>query len=435
MTRSARKADWIDADEALARVLAAVAPLEVEASPIEAADGRVLARDVIAPVDQPPWDNSGMDGYAVRAADVQGARADAPRTLTVVEEVPAGAFPTRPVGPGEAIRIMTGAPIPAGADSVVRIEHTRRSGDNVAIERDDDAGRNVRPRGEDLRHGAVALSAGTRLGAAHIGVLAMVGCVRVPVHRRPLVAILSTGDELVDATAFDEIAAGRRIANSNGPMLAAAVRASGAEPLLLGIAPDDAGEIAEHVRRALRADALVATAGASMGDHDVVKDALDRHDFRLAFWRARVRPGSPLAFGTIPRQNAPPLPVFSLPGNPVSAFVTCELFVRPALRRMQGRRRIRPVIVAARTAEPIAGRPGLTRFLRVTLEHADDGVPRARLTGPQGSGVLSGAARADALLIVPEDVASLDAGAAARVVLLAADDQATEHGSYTQHGE
>lgn len=429
--RAPRIADWIDADAALAAVLGAVSPLGAEEVALDEAAGRVLAVDVHAPLDQPAWDNSGMDGYAVRAADVRGATAGAPCTLRLVEDVPAGAFATRAVGAGEAIRIMTGAAIPAGADSVVRVEHTRREGERVIVERDDDAGRNVRPRGEDLRAGDIAVPAGRVLRAAEIGVLAMVGAARPSVHRRPRVAILSTGDEIVELDEFDQVLAGRRVANSNGAMLAAAVREAGGLTIGLGVARDEMNDIAARAERALDADVLVVSAGASMGDRDLVKDALERHGFQLAFWRARVRPGSPLAFGTIPRAGAAPLAVFSLPGNPVSALVTCELFVKPVLRRMQGRRACLPRMETVRVAERIAARPGLTRFLRVLLEQPGaDGLRRARLTGPQGSGVLSSAARADALLIVPEAVAALEADDIAQVVLLTPADDAQGYGSY-----
>lgn len=426
-----RDADWVDADTALAHVLGAAAPLDVEEVALADALGRVSATDVHAPVDQPAWDNSGMDGYAVRSQDIAGASAVAPRRLQLIEDVPAGAFATRSVGPGEAIRIMTGAPLPDGADCVVRLEHTRAEGDRVIVERDDDAGRNVRPRAEDLRTGDVAVPAGHVLRAAEVGVLAMVGAARVRVHRKPRVAILSTGDELVALDAFDEVLAGRRIANSNGPMLAAAVREAGGLPLDLGIARDAVEEIERGVADARAADVLVVSAGASMGERDLVKDALERHGLQLAFWRARVRPGSPLAFGTIPRDNAAPLAVFSLPGNPVSALVTCELFVKPALRRMQGRRACLPRMQPVRVAERVSSRPGLVRFLRVTLqEPGEDGLARARLTGPQGSAVLTSARHADALLIVPEHVEALQAGERARVVLLGAADDAQEQGSY-----
>ncbi|HEU5209583.1 MAG TPA: gephyrin-like molybdotransferase Glp [Longimicrobiales bacterium] len=427
------RADWIDADEALARVLTGITTLGTEEVALADCAGRVLAEAVRSPIEQPAWDNSGMDGYAVRAEDIEGARPDAPRVLQMIEDVPAGAFATRTVERGQAIRIMTGAAIPGGADSVVRLEHTQRDGDRIRVLRADDAHRNIRPRGEDLRTGDVAVEAGRALRAAEVGVLAMVGAARVRVHRRPVTAILSTGDEIVELDEFDEVLAGRRIANSNGPMLAAAVRAAGGVPLMLGVAADRMDALEERIDRALAAaaDALVISAGASMGEHDLVKHALDRRGFRLAFWRARVRPGSPLAFGTIPRDNAAPLAVFSLPGNPVSALVTCELFVKPALRRMQGRSAHLPRIATVRVAERVRSNPGLARFLRVRLDPAgEDGLMQARLTGPQGSGVLTSAARADALLIVPEDVEVVEAGSAARAVLLSAADDAQEQGSY-----
>lgn len=427
------RADWIDADEALARVLAGITTLGTEEVALAECDGRVLAEAVRSPIEQPAWDNSGMDGYAVRAEDIAGARPDAPRVLQMIEDVPAGAFAKRTVERGQAIRIMTGAAIPVGADSVVRLEHTQRDGDRILVLRADDAHRNIRPRGEDLRTGDVAVEAGRALRAAEVGVLAMVGAARVRVHRRPVTAILSTGDEIVELDEFDEVLAGRRIANSNGPMLAAAVTVAGGVPLMLGVAADRMDALEERIDRALdaAADALVISAGASMGEHDLVKHALDRRGFRLAFWRARVRPGSPLAFGTIPRDNAAPLAVFSLPGNPVSALVTCELFVKPALRRMQGRSTHLPRIVTVRVAERVRSNPGLARFLRVRLDPAgEDGLMQARLTGPQGSGVLTSAARADALLIVPEDVEVVEAGSTARAVLLSAADDAQEQGSY-----
>ncbi len=430
---ASRRADWIDADEALARVLAPLAPLAAESIALPDALGRVCAREVRSSVDQPGWDNSGMDGYAARADDVAGARPDAPRVLRIVEDVPAGAFATRAVGPGEAIRIMTGAAIPAGADSVIRLEHTRVEGDRVLVERDEDAGRNVRPRAEDVRAGDIVVRAGQVLRAAEIGVLAMVGAARVDVHRRPLAAVLSTGDELVPLEAFDEVLAGRRIANSNGPMLCALVREAGGIALDLGIARDEMAALDAAIAHALEADAdvLIVSAGASMGEHDLVKDALERRGFRQSFWRARVRPGSPLAFGTVARADALPLAVFSLPGNPVSALVTGELFVKPALRRLQGRAACLPRIDTVRLAERVRAKPGLTRFLRVRLEAPGaDGLARARLTGPQGSGVLTSAARADALLIVPETIETLEAGATAQALRLAPADDAQAEGSY-----
>jgi len=398
---------WLSVREAVERILAAVAPLGVECVPLLEAFGRTLAEPAVSPVDHPPWDNSAMDGYAVRAADVRGARPDAPVVLEVIEAVPAGGFPTRAVGAGQAVRLMTGAPLPEGADSVVRLEHTAPAGPGrVAVRDDADAGRNVRPRGEDLRRGAVVVEAGRVLRPGELGVLAAAGYARVAVYRRPRVGILSTGDELAGLEEYDEVRAGRKIANSNSYAVAGAVRAAGGEPVLLGIARDDPADLRARLERAcgLGLDALLTTAGASVGDHDLVKDVLLEMGFTLDFWRVRMRPGSPVSFGRLGG-----LPVFGLPGNPVSALVTFEVLVRPALRRMQGRTAVHPPTIRVRAAEPIPGRPGLTHFLRARLEPGEE-LPLARLTGPQGSALLHSMAAADALLVVPEDRAGVAAG-------------------------
>lgn len=403
---SERAADWLTAHEALERILAAVAPLSTERVPLLEAFGRTLAERVLSPIDQPPWDNSAMDGFAARAADVRGATRATPALLRVVEEVPAGAFPTRPLGPGEAARIMTGAPIPEGADSVIRIEHTEPAPEGrVAVLKDADAGRNVRRAGEDLRRGDVVLEPGRVLRPAEIGVLAAVGRAEVEVWRRPRVAILSNGDELADLDEFDEVLAGRRIANSNAYALAAAVRSAGGVPEVLGIARDDRASLLEHLARARGADALLTTAGASVGDHDLMKDALEELGLRLHFWRVKVRPGSPFSFGTLGATA-----VFGLPGNPVSALVTFEVLVRPALRRMQGRTHVHTPTIRVRAAERIVSPPGLLRFLRARLEPDGAGGWLARLTGPQGSGILTSMAAADALVLIPLDVEVVEAG-------------------------
>lgn len=469
-SRRQRAADWLAVQEALERILAAVHPLSPECVPLLDALGRTLARSVVSPIDQPPWDNSAMDGFAVLAADVRGACAERPVVLRVIEDVHAGAFPTRPLGPGEAVKVMTGAPVPQGADSVVRLEHTSawgdaagaspgsepagdeaatgsgpgarpatgsgpvadaatgsalaagvRLGDQVSIFRDDDAGRNVRRRGEDIRAGTSVLEAGRVLRPAEVGVLATVGQAEVAVHRRPRVAILSNGDELAALDAFDEVRAGRKIVNSNSYALAGAVQATGGVPRLLGIARDDEASIRSHLEGARDADVLITTAGASVGEHDFVKDVLEDMGFRLDFWRVKMKPGSPVSFGRLQTEgpsSGTAVPVFNLPGNPVSALVTFEVLVRPALRRLQGRLAVHPPTVRVRTAERVRAGPGLTHFLRVTLTPADDGIPVARSTGPQGSGILTSMAKADALLIVPEASDGVDAGALALAVLL-----------------
>jgi molybdopterin molybdotransferase len=426
LSRAARPADWLNVRDALERVVQAQHPLESQLVALSESLGRTLAADLVSPIEHPPWDNSAMDGYAVRAADVRAARSEQPVQLQVLERVPAGGFAEHSVGPGQAIRVMTGAPLPAGADCVIRIEHTREAGDAVLILDALDAGRNVRARAEDMARGALVLPRGRLLRAAEIGLLATIGAATVPVVRQPRVAILSTGNELADLDQFDQVLAGRKIANSNAYALAAGVRATGARPVLLGIARDDEASLRDHLARGLDADVLVTTAGASVGDHDLVKDALEQSGLALNFWRVRMRPGSPFSFGHRPAPQGTQQ-VFGLPGNPVSALVTFELFVRPALRRMLGRRDVYPSTVMVRVGERIISKSGLAHFLRVRLQRADDGRPHAYLTGAQGSGLITSMAEAAALLVVPEERDGLEAGELAWAVRLTpGDDGQTE---------
>lgn len=411
-------ADWLSVDDAVARILAGVRPLPAEWVHALTAIGRTLAAPVDAPVDHPPWDNSAVDGYAVRAEDILGASSTAPRVLTVVQEIHAGGVPTRAIAPGETAKVMTGAPIPKGADTVVRVEHTAEwraaaagRGDPTGTEpwssrnrlvtfvADTDAGQNVRRRGEAVRAGDRLLDAGTVLGPAEIGVLAMTGTLRIRVHRRPVVAILSNGDELIEPERFHEVrSGGGAIVDSNAHALAAAVMAAGGEPRLLGIARDDEQSIREHLAAAAGADALLTSGGASVGERDLLKKVLDDIGFRLDFWRVRMQPGSPFSFGHLGE-----MPVFGLPGNPVSALVAFEVLVRPALRKMQGMRSVRTATLPVRLGESIPSDPQRARFLRARLvrDAESDGAVVARLTGPQGSGIPTSLVRADALLILP----------------------------------
>jgi molybdopterin molybdotransferase len=420
-----RDADWLRIEDALEIVLARVPRMPAEPVPLAQALGRTLAAPIISPIHQPPWDNSAMDGFAVHGADIRSASPEAPVTLRIVDDVRAGGFPCVPVGRGEATRIMTGAPVPLGSDSVVRVEHTRTPDAlHVEVLNGGDAGRNIRLRGEDLEAGSSVFTAGRLIRPAEVGVLAMVGCTHPVVARRPRVALLATGDELAEVDRIADVAAGTHIINSNTPALAAALLATSCEPQPLGIARDDLHDLEQRLHGALACDALVTTAGASVGEHDLVKDALERMGCTTLFWRVKIRPGSPFSFGLVERPDLPPLPVFGLPGNPVSALVTFEVLVRPALRHMQGRRDVFPPVQAVRTGERIASPPGLVRFLRVRLEPGDDGICLAYLTGPQGSGILTSVAAADALLVMPVDVAELPPGAAARVVPLRGADDA-----------
>jgi molybdopterin molybdotransferase len=420
---SGRDADWLSVREAVERGLAAVEPLEPETVALEDGLGRVLADGVIAPVDQPPWDNSAMDGYAVRSADIRGARGDAPVRLTVVDDIPAGGFPSRPVGPGEAARIMTGAPTPEGADAVVRVEHTDAGEAEVEIRDDGDAGSNIRRRGEDLAAGDRALAAGSAIGPAAMGVLAIAGVARPRVVRRPVVAILSNGDELADLDAFDEVRAGRKIVNSNSYSLRGAVAAAGCVPRLLGIARDDPADIRAKLESGLDADVLITSAGAAVGEHDRVKDVLEGLGYELDFWRVRMRPGSPASLGRIPRPGRRPLPVWGLPGNPVSALATFLVLVAPPLRRMLGRSRVHTPVFPVEAKERIPSKPDKTHFQRVILEPGDP-LPRARPTGAQGSGILTSMTRADALFVVPEGRRGIEPGDRGVCMALGAPDAA-----------
>jgi molybdopterin molybdotransferase len=404
---SNRAADWLTASGALTAILAGARPLGAEERPLLDALGSVLAEDVVSPVDLPPWDNSAMDGFAVRAADVRGASADAPRLLRVVDDVPAGHFASRPVGAGEAIRIMTGAPVPEGADGVVRVEHTDGGSGigtaqgSVRILSDADAGKSVRPRGEDVRSGDLVLRAGTALRAPDLAVASAVGRARLPVVRRPVVAILASGDELVPVEEFDEVRAGRRIVSTNSYALAAQLAEGGLEARVLGIARDTPRSLREHLERAAGCDAVITTAGISVGEHDHVVRALTEMRTEVEFWRVRIRPGSAMAFGHVGALGG--IPWFGLPGNPVSTMVTFELFVRPALLRMCGRTRIHLPVTEAVMRDTYAARGGMMHFPRVRLAREADGSASARLTGSQGSGVATSMAAADALAIVPAD--------------------------------
>ena len=393
--------------DASAKILAGIRPLDTERVPLAEARGRVLAEKVVSPITIPAWDNSAMDGYAVRAADVAGASERAPKTLRVLERVAAGAFPTKRVEPGTATRIMTGAPIPEGADTVIRVEDSDGAMDRVAIRSDRDNNKNVRRRGEDIHAGDTVLDAGAPLSAAQLGVLSSVGAREVAVYRRPRVAFMASGDEVVDLDRFDEVRAGKKIVTSNSYTLAALIAANGGIPIDLGIARDDPEDIRARLLRGIeeRADLILTSAGISAGEYDYVRTVLADLGVTLDLWKVRMRPGAPLGYGRLYD-----VPWIGLPGNPVSTMVTFELFVRPVLRRMQGHARLhrRPVRVVLE--EPVTIGAKLTHFLRAIVSVRADGSLAARLTGPQGSGILTSMTRANALLVVPEDRPRVEAG-------------------------
>ncbi len=397
--------------EAARLILEHIRPLDPARRPLRQALDLVLAGDVTSPIDLPPWDNSAMDGYAARAADLS-----APGTeLRVVETIPAGRFPKKALGPGDAARIFTGAPLPRGADSVIRQEDTRARPDGrVTVTEVRDVGKNIRRRGEDITRGATVLSAGTPLGPAQLGVLASIAHRKPLVHPAPRVAFLGSGDEIAELDEAKEILAGRKIASSNSYTLSGMIRRAGAIPLDLGVARDTKASLRRHLAGARRADLLVTTAGVSVGEHDLVRAVLTELGCDMKLWRIRMRPGAPLGFGLLRGK-----PWIGLPGNPVSTMVTFELFVRPAIRRLSGHslpfRRTLPV----RVEEAITLGPKLRHFLRaVVLPGAQDGALGARLTGPQGSGILSSMARANALLIVPEDRPAVAPGEVLQAMLL-----------------
>ena len=387
--------------EAASRILEAIHILPPEKVRLRDAAGRVIAADIVSPIDIPPWDNSAMDGYAARAGDL----IEAGTTLCIVERVHAGAFPTLPIGPGECTRIFTGAPIPEGADSVVRQEDTTELDDGtVRIDDTRDGGRHIRRRGEDVRRGETVLNVGVELAAAHLGILASIAESVVPVYRRPTVALLATGDEIADVDEREAILAGRKIASSNSYTMAAMVEEAGGIVLPLGIANDDPVDIGERLAAAASADLLVTSAGMSVGEHDHLRQLLEKLGTGMRFWRLRSRPGAPVGFGIIHG-----IPWIGLPGNPVSTMVTFELFVRPAIRRMRGLRTPFRQPRSVRLAEPVRTPGRLQHFLRATLE-TGTGMPEARLTGSQGSGILTSMAGADALLIVPEQRDTIEVG-------------------------
>ena len=403
----------ISVEEALDRILSRVSVLGDEHVPLLAALQRVLGETVTAGLDIPPWPNSSMDGYAVRSADTVGATSERPARLTLGGRVPAGGVAERALRAGEAFRIFTGAPLPEGADSIIPQEDVTADGGTVVIGRLVPPGECVRPRGEDMRAGDIVLERGRVLGPAEIGLLATLGHQPVRVVRRPVVGILSTGDELVDLPGA--LGPGQ-IPNSNTYALMAQVLEAGGEPVSLGIARDRLDDIVERLSWGLGCDLLISSAGVSVGEHDLVKAALGRLGAEQHLWLVNMRPGKPVTFGTIPAGAKGALPVFGLPGNPVSAMVTFELFVRPAILRVGGHTRLSRPVISSRALLPIPN-PGRRRgYLRVTVTRGDGGFG-ARLTGEQGSGILRSMVAADGLAIVPGDT-TVGPGEDVRVMLL-----------------
>jgi molybdopterin molybdotransferase len=389
-------------EQAQAIVLEHIQPLGVERVPLFEALGRVLAEDIAARADNPPHDNSAMDGYALCHAEIAGATGAKPVLLEVVEDIPAGNVPQKRVGPGQASRIMTGALVPEGADTVIRVEDTRAEGNKVAVLDPDEPGANIRRRGDDVRTGQVAVREGTCCGPGELALLASLQRALVPVRRRPVVAILATGDELVEV---DEPLTPGKIVNSNTYGLAALALASGALPLMLPIARDEEAQIRRAVQSALSADFILSSGGVSVGDYDYVKKVLDELGAQVKLWRVAMKPGKPLFFCTLQGK-----PYFGLPGNPVSSLVSFLQFVRPAIRKAAGHGPgawFLPV-VAARMEHAIANEDQRRQYARAHLRLEGGRVLAAAPRG-QGSHMLSSMLGANGLLLL-EPAAKLEAG-------------------------
>jgi len=412
----------LSVEEALEKVLAMFRPLEAERAPVLETLGRVLAEDVVATGDIPPHANTAMDGYAVLAADLEGAGPDSAKRLRVIENLAAGYVASERVTSGTAIRIMTGAPMPEGADAVIPFEETHQDGmpqggawvDCFVEMR---VGANVRPAGEDVHAGERALTRGTRIRPQEIGMLAALGYGEVAVIRRPRVAILATGDELVGVDA--PLLPGK-IRNANSYSNAAQVLQYGGIPLMLGIARDTVEDLTAKIRAGLAqgADLLMTSGGVSVGDFDVVKKVLAAEG-EISFWRVLMKPGKPLAFGYITAEvDGVPhtVPMLGMPGNPVSAMVSFELFARPAILTMLGVQELRKPTFEAILDQEIRSKDARRHYVRVRVERREDGF-HAMLTGEQGSGILNSMVRSNGLAIIPEDWDHAPAGARVQVML------------------
>ncbi len=407
----------VGVDQALEQILAAVAPLDREEVGLLDAVGLVLAEPIVATENLPPYRNSAMDGYAVRAIDTENATEARPATFEVVDSIAAGTVPTVHVTAGSAVRIMTGAAMPDGADTVVRFEEvgvpptTQEPARPAAIlvGRTLQPGENVRYPGEDVESGATILEPGRLLRPSEIGLLAALNRASAVVYRRPRVAILSTGDELVD---LGQPLAPGKIRNSNSYTLAAMATRFGAIPQILGIARDAVGDLTRQLDIARAADLIVTSGGVSVGDFDLVKDVL-RAEGAISIWQVRMKPGKPLAFGQVGGR-----PLLGLPGNPVAAAVSFEIFGRPVIRKMLGHRHWDPTLIVARLTEQLDNRGQRRHYVRAYVEAANNGEMTVRTAGAQGAGTLSSLARANGLLIIPEQVTVAKVGMQLSVLML-----------------
>jgi molybdopterin molybdotransferase len=410
----------ISVEEALGKILDFIEVLESEEKPLLDCLGQVLAEDVYAPFDVPPQDNSAMDGYAVQAKSIVGASYEHPKVLRVVGEVAAGCVTELKVEPGTAVRIMTGAFVPKGADVVVPFEDTDEvdrkqrsvSEAEIGIRVGLPEASNIRRGGEDIAKGELAVKQGTLLCPAEIGVLASLGKAIVSVIRRPVIGILATGNEVLE---INQPLLPGKIYNSNSYSLAAQVLRYGGIPKLLGIAPDDVEQLAIAVRHGLDCDMLVTSGGVSLGDYDVVKQVLAAEG-NVSFWTVRMKPGKPLAFGMFKRDDGKKIPHLGLPGNPVSSMITFEVFARPAILRMMGRSNLAGPNITAIMEDPVENNDGRRIFARVVVSRRD-GKYFARLTGPQGSGILTSMTKANGLAVIPESTKEVKSGGTVEVMM------------------
>ncbi len=408
----------ITVEEALERVLSYVQVLDSEQKPILECLGQVLDEDVYSPIDVPPLDNSAMDGYALQAESTGGATRSSPRFFDVIGEVSAGSIADQEVGPQTAIRIMTGAPLPQGADSVVPFEDTdealrpERPILQIGVLCQISKGGNVRRAGEDIARGQMVLESGAELGPAEVGVLASIGRSEARVIRRPVVAILATGNELLEIGQTPDKG---KIYNSNSLSIASQVLLYGGIPKILGVARDRVEELVDKISQALDSDMLLTSGGVSKGEYDLVKDVLAKMG-EVSFWTVRMKPGKPLAFGLIEGDRGR-VPHLGLPGNPVSSMITFELFARPAILKMMGKRNLAKPVVEAILEDRIENTDGRRIFARAVVRREGNKY-FARLTGPQGSGILTSMAKANGLAIVHEDVPVVERGEAVQVLML-----------------
>ena len=399
----------IQVQEALDKILTKIQFKGVEKVSLDQALGRVLTEDVVSRINNPPLDNSAMDGYALIAKDIESATPENPVKLEMVEEIAAGYTAKGTLKPGQTMRIMTGAPIPPGADAVLMQEDTQKDGDSILCLDRADVEENIRRAGEDIKIGESVLKKGTTLSPAHIGMLAVIGRSQIAVGQRPTVAILSTGDEILE---LDETPEGPQIFNSNGHMLAAQIKSAGGIPVYLGIAKDTEEDLMEKFAWALKADIVVSSGGVSVGDYDLVKSTLQKMGQEMLFWKVAMKPGKPLAFGRIGKT-----PIFGLPGNPVSSFVSFEQFVRPSLRKVLGCSDLSHKTVQAKLTRTIHKKPGRLHFLSSIVSWAD-GEYTVTPAGEQGSGILKSAANANGLLIFPLEAEEIKQGQEVAVQLL-----------------